>query len=55
MTNPADGFVVPSIAIAMGFPQNDDVVQNSKKHYKANRTYNYFEQEYNNLETEEEE
>ena len=55
MTNPSDGFVVPSVAIAMGFPQNDNVVQYSKKHYKANRTYNYFEQEYNYLETEEEE
>ena len=55
MTNPSDGFVVPSVAIAMGFPQNDDVVQYSKKHYKANRVYNYFEQDYNYLETEEEE
>lgn len=55
MTNPADGFVIPSVAIAMGFPKNDEVVQYSKKHYKANRTYNYFEQDYNYLETEEEE
>ena len=55
MTNPLDGFVVPSVAIAMGFPQNNNVSQYSKKHYKANRTYNYFEQEYNYLEIEEEE
>ena len=55
MTNPSDGFIVPSVAVAMGFPKNDDVVQYSKKHYKANRVYNYFEQDYNYLETEEEE
>lgn len=55
MTNPDDGFIVPSVAIAMGFPQNDSVTQYSKKKYKANRIYNYFEQEDNYLEMEEEE
>lgn len=55
MTNPSDNFVIPSVAIAMGFPQNDNVSQFSKKKYKANRVYNYFEQEYNYLEMEEEE
>jgi len=54
MTNPADGFVVPSVAIAMGFPKNEGVTQYSKKRYKANRVYNYFEQDYLYLETEEE-
>lgn len=55
MTNPSDNFIVPSVAIAMGFPRNDTVAQYSKKKYKANRVYNYFDQEYNYLEMEEEE
>ena len=54
MTNPLNGFVIPSVAIAMGFPQNDNVARYSKKKYKANRVYNYFEQDYNSLEMEEE-
>ena len=53
MTNPKDSSIVPSVAIAMGFPQNDEVAQYSKKKYKANRVYNYFEQDYNYLEMEE--
>ena len=55
MTNPSDNTIIPSVAIAMGFPKNDGVSQYSKKKYKANRVYNYFEQEYNYLENEEEE
>ena len=55
MTNPFENFIVPSVAIAMGFPRNDSVSQYSKKKYKANRVYNYFDQEYNYLEMEEEE
>lgn len=54
MTNPSDNFVIPSVAVALGFPQNDGVSQYSKKRYKANRVYNYFEHDNNYLEIEEE-
>ena len=44
---------IPSVGIAIGFPQNKNV-HTSKKKYKANLYYNYFEREENELETEEE-
>lgn len=44
---------IPSVGIAIGFPQNKNV-HTSKKKYKANLYYNYFEREENELETVEE-
>lgn len=44
---------IPSVGVAIGFPQNDNV-HTSKKKYKANLYYNYFEREEDELEAEEE-
>lgn len=51
----ADGFEVPSVGFAIGFPCNDNAVVSSKKKYTANAVYNYFEQDEAELEMEEEE
>ena len=51
----SDGFEVPSVGLAIGFPSNDKAIISSKKMYKANAVYNYFEQEEAELEMEEEE
>lgn len=47
--------IIPSVGIAVGFPRNDNVNMFSKKKYKANVFYNYFEREEDELEAEEEE
>ena len=44
MTDP-DGFEVPSVGFAVGFPCNDNAIVSRRMKYKANATYNYFEQE----------
>ena len=51
----ADGFEVPSVGLAVGFPSNDNAIKSSKRKYTANAIYNYFEQEEAELEMEEEE
>lgn len=40
-----DGFEVPSVGLAIGFPYSDSVQVSHKRKYKANRAYNYFEQD----------
>ncbi len=50
-----DGFEVPSVGLAIGFPANDNVQISHKRKYKANRVYNYFEQLELDVEMEEEE
>ena len=49
-----NGFETPSVGIAVGFPKNNRLSTFVTKKYKANRIYNYFEQDEAFEETEEE-